>query len=676
LKAVKHPNIIAYHEAFKSKTQLCIIMDFAAGGDLAHRITKQSKSRIKFPETEVAAWTVQLLLALKYLHERKVLHRDIKPQNVFLTGKNMVKLGDFGIARVLESTAANARTQIGTPFYISPEIADGKPYNAPSDMWAMGCILYELMTFKPPFLGENIPQILKNIVMKPPPTLPSNYSPELRGVCLKLLSKKPEERPTADQAIKQKYIMKEMQAFLKRAQEEDLMEAGPQKGATAGDPKEQAENEQKKRELQRLRELEAKDAANAEVQWRAMEAQKQRQAMLARGRAPAGPPLVQPPWKGPQDEGDEGDEGGDLEKTQELEGTEVVPPEAFKEERSRQPAPPVPNHSALEQARALPMPPGHGGRPEGARRMGEPRGKQAPPTSVQSEFYRRQEEARKNRERCKDEHVVGFPDRAPLGEEEEAGNRAEMVRARARAEKEAMERERENLLAQARNEAMRNRERCQEERGDPYKDAPPSVAQPVGGDGSPGSRAEQVRARAKAEREASDRAHEKMLAHARVEAHRERVEAAQRNQKELFNGPEGGEGGLKRTPPREAGEAIRREAEGGSIKEAFMEAEDYPQAREGPVEDRKARKAREQEEREEELREAAAAAYAERKALEAKYRRRETTTPVANEMMSEEATEVMLEEALEEETESKAGDPPVKMHRALSAASEVCEPGS
>lgn len=122
----------------------------------------------------------------------QVLHRDLKPQNVFLTGKNMVppipspltphppasallcgasqvKLGDFGIARVLESTAANAKTQIGTPFYISPEMADGKSYNAPSDMWALGCILFECMTFKPPFKGESIPAILK---VHPPSTAP------------------------------------------------------------------------------------------------------------------------------------------------------------------------------------------------------------------------------------------------------------------------------------------------------------------------------------------------------------------------------------------------------------------------------------------------------------------------------------------------------------------------
>ena len=96
---MQHPNIIAYHEAYKSDARLCIIMDYAAGGDLSHRIQKQQKSGQRFAEVDVAAWMVQLLLALKYLHERKVLHRDIKPQNVFLTGKNMVKLGDFGIAK-------------------------------------------------------------------------------------------------------------------------------------------------------------------------------------------------------------------------------------------------------------------------------------------------------------------------------------------------------------------------------------------------------------------------------------------------------------------------------------------------------------------------------------------------------------------------------------------------
>ena len=100
---------------------------YVPSGDLYSRINSQ-KGRL-FPEPQVLDWFVQLCLALKHVHDRKILHRDIKTQNVFLTKSGMVKLGDFGIARVLSSTVELARTCIGTPYYLSPEICENKPYN-------------------------------------------------------------------------------------------------------------------------------------------------------------------------------------------------------------------------------------------------------------------------------------------------------------------------------------------------------------------------------------------------------------------------------------------------------------------------------------------------------------------------------------------------------------------
>ena len=102
-------------------------MTYVPSGDLYSKINSQ-KGR-SFPEAQVLDWFVQLCLALKHVHDRKILHRDIKTQNVFLTKSGMVKLGDFGIARVLSSTAELARTCIGTPYYLSPEICENKPYN-------------------------------------------------------------------------------------------------------------------------------------------------------------------------------------------------------------------------------------------------------------------------------------------------------------------------------------------------------------------------------------------------------------------------------------------------------------------------------------------------------------------------------------------------------------------
>ena len=85
-------------------------------------------------------------MTLEYIHGRKVLHRDIKVSNIFLSKNNTVKLGDFGISKVLESTQEIANTVVGTPYYMSPEVCENKPFSFKSDVWALGCVLYELCT--------------------------------------------------------------------------------------------------------------------------------------------------------------------------------------------------------------------------------------------------------------------------------------------------------------------------------------------------------------------------------------------------------------------------------------------------------------------------------------------------------------------------------------------------
>ena len=109
-------------------------------------------------------WFVQICIALEYVHKRKVLHRDLKTQNVFLTANNTVKLGDFGISKVLENTGDHAVTVQGTPYYMSPEVCESKPYTYASDVWALGCILYELCTLKHAFMSENLLGLVFKIV--------------------------------------------------------------------------------------------------------------------------------------------------------------------------------------------------------------------------------------------------------------------------------------------------------------------------------------------------------------------------------------------------------------------------------------------------------------------------------------------------------------------------------
>jgi len=126
MKLRRHPNIIRVREHFVEDGRLCIVMDFADGGDLAQRIEAQAAGRTPFPEAQVLDWFVQLCLALKHAHDRKVLHRDLKPQNIFLTKRNFVRLGDFGSARRRPSADPRHQRPASRPA-VSPALIHASP---------------------------------------------------------------------------------------------------------------------------------------------------------------------------------------------------------------------------------------------------------------------------------------------------------------------------------------------------------------------------------------------------------------------------------------------------------------------------------------------------------------------------------------------------------------------
>lgn len=151
---------------------------------------------------------------MKYIHERGVLHRDIKTSNLFLSSSGVVKVGDFGVSRVLHGTLERAQTVVGTPYYMSPEVCKNEPYSFRSDMWSLGCILYELCTLNRAFSGQNLLSLLDSILKKPHKPLPSNYSKNLNELVNKLLKKDPADRPSCDDLLKTKFMQKVLHKFL------------------------------------------------------------------------------------------------------------------------------------------------------------------------------------------------------------------------------------------------------------------------------------------------------------------------------------------------------------------------------------------------------------------------------------------------------------------------------
>ncbi|CAB3978371.1 serine threonine- kinase Nek1-like isoform X2 [Paramuricea clavata] len=187
-------------------------MDYCDGGDLYQKINNQRG--VYFTENQVLDWFVQIALAIKHVHDRKILHRDIKTQNIFLTRSGTIKLGDFGIARVLRNTMELARTCIGTPYYLSPEICENRPYNNKSDVWSLGCVLYEMLTLKHAFEAGNMKNLVLKIIRGSYPPVPPRYSADVRLLVARLFKRNPHDRPSINTVLRQPLIKNRINKFL------------------------------------------------------------------------------------------------------------------------------------------------------------------------------------------------------------------------------------------------------------------------------------------------------------------------------------------------------------------------------------------------------------------------------------------------------------------------------
>ncbi|XP_063710394.1 uncharacterized protein LOC134838953 isoform X6 [Symsagittifera roscoffensis] len=200
LSLLDHPNIISYFDHFEEDGVLIIEMEYADGGTLAQMLIQRGPDE-PMEEGEILVLFQQMVAALRHIHSHHILHRDFKTDNIFLTKEGIVKLGDFGISKMMTSTRRLASTVLGTPYYISPELCEGKEYNEKSDIWALGCVLYEMACGQRTFDGTNLPALVTKIMKGQFAPIKSTFSQPFRVLIRDMLQRDPQYRPSSHELL-------------------------------------------------------------------------------------------------------------------------------------------------------------------------------------------------------------------------------------------------------------------------------------------------------------------------------------------------------------------------------------------------------------------------------------------------------------------------------------------
>jgi NIMA (never in mitosis gene a)-related kinase 1/4/5 len=237
LASIKHPNIISYKEAFfdESSQSLCLVMEYADGGDLLERIKLYQKKGMYMSESFLWSMSLQLARGLKCLHDLDIVHRDLKSANVFLTAAGGVKLGDMNVSKIAKECLLH--TQTGTPYYASPEVWKDLPYDSRSDLWSLGCVIYEAACLKPPFRAEDMQGLYKKVVKGEYPGIPKTFSQDFAAVIEGLIQLNPNKRLRCGQIISMPAVARHIKIVDEQEEPNELLKTieFPQHVATFAD---------------------------------------------------------------------------------------------------------------------------------------------------------------------------------------------------------------------------------------------------------------------------------------------------------------------------------------------------------------------------------------------------------------------------------------------------------
>ena len=215
LRKHSHPNVCRLIASFSSDEhkRFYLVLEHCDGGDLSQSIARRRSERTPYKEHEAASIFVMITLALRHVHARRIVHRDVKAANVFLTKRGVAKLGDFGVSRQLDVSGGGATqlasTRIGTPYYLAPEIFEGKAYGRSADVWSLGVLFYEILVLRMPFEANSLAALCLKITQSRAPNV-IGYSAACSELVASLLHKNAEKRPLTDALVKDAYVRKHM----------------------------------------------------------------------------------------------------------------------------------------------------------------------------------------------------------------------------------------------------------------------------------------------------------------------------------------------------------------------------------------------------------------------------------------------------------------------------------
>ena len=205
MQRFNHPNIVQYYGATEDKAAktINIFMEFVTGGAL----NNYAKKFPKIPYDTVRDWARQMVLGIKYLHDNKVVHRDIKGANILVTNDGVLKLADFGCSKSIDQTVSKTRgcqTMVGTPYWMAPEVLKCEPYGTKSDIWSIGCTIVEVTIGKAPWPEmDNMWAAVYKIANStgPPPTIPKDCPPKMTSFLDRCFQRDPKKRASADELL-------------------------------------------------------------------------------------------------------------------------------------------------------------------------------------------------------------------------------------------------------------------------------------------------------------------------------------------------------------------------------------------------------------------------------------------------------------------------------------------